>query len=400
MSRISGSSGRTTVYPVVGDWAGPVGGAVVQSTTDGWANTLYYNAFIPAGARPTVPAPLIIFVDGATHRAPLNNVAANSGFWTSDTLGSTISANKASFSALNNPAGVAAWSGATAYVVGVLASLGGSTYCCTAPNTNQSPPNTAFWVLIVAPIICLSQASGGPDPLGLRYGRNFHWWVIRDACARYTIDRNRIHMIGYSHGAFQTWAMAFRFPLLFASLGIWDSPVVASLLAQHDNAGDDLNSDLLPSTTYATPTTNVDDDDAASRWNFKCGNIAMNYQHGALDTLSFPLFTHFPTGSGHPNAQEQLDFGARNYDIVTDPCTFDAGTLRKPWSTNMGLSGQTQMTTVAATTAPSPGYATSNRRINVPYSSYDHNGIASGGNTFLINNPFWKWVAARVRSEY
>lgn len=38
-----------------------------------------------------------------------------------------------------------AWSSATAYVVGNEVSQGGVEYTCTAPNTNQVPPNGAFW---------------------------------------------------------------------------------------------------------------------------------------------------------------------------------------------------------------------------------------------------------------
>lgn len=41
--------------------------------------------------------------------------------------------------------GVLAWSGATAYVVGNVASLGGFNYLCIRNNTNFTPPNATYW---------------------------------------------------------------------------------------------------------------------------------------------------------------------------------------------------------------------------------------------------------------
>lgn len=41
--------------------------------------------------------------------------------------------------------GVAAWSGATAYVVGDLVVSGGITYYCIVAHTNQVPPNATYW---------------------------------------------------------------------------------------------------------------------------------------------------------------------------------------------------------------------------------------------------------------
>ena len=38
-----------------------------------------------------------------------------------------------------------AWSGATSYAKGALASLGGTQYYCIAANTNQTPPNATYW---------------------------------------------------------------------------------------------------------------------------------------------------------------------------------------------------------------------------------------------------------------
>lgn len=44
----------------------------------------------------------------------------------------------------------AAWSGATAYVVGNLCANGGVTYYCIAANTNQAPPNATYWYAMPA----------------------------------------------------------------------------------------------------------------------------------------------------------------------------------------------------------------------------------------------------------
>lgn len=48
--------------------------------------------------------------------------------------------------------GVAAWSSATAYVIGDLASLGGVNYYCIVANTNQSPPNSTYWYALTGAI--------------------------------------------------------------------------------------------------------------------------------------------------------------------------------------------------------------------------------------------------------
>jgi hypothetical protein len=41
-----------------------------------------------------------------------------------------------------------AWSGATAYAVGDLASSGGATYYCIKAHTNQVPPNATYWYAV------------------------------------------------------------------------------------------------------------------------------------------------------------------------------------------------------------------------------------------------------------
>ena len=41
-----------------------------------------------------------------------------------------------------------AWSGATAYLINDMTTVDGSTYLCTAANTNQEPPNASYWALL------------------------------------------------------------------------------------------------------------------------------------------------------------------------------------------------------------------------------------------------------------
>jgi len=43
-----------------------------------------------------------------------------------------------------------AWSGATAYVVGDVVTLSGSSYVCALDHTNHMPPNTTYWQLLAA----------------------------------------------------------------------------------------------------------------------------------------------------------------------------------------------------------------------------------------------------------
>jgi hypothetical protein len=43
-----------------------------------------------------------------------------------------------------------AWSSATAYVIFDIVELSGSSYICKVANTNQPPPNTAFWELLAS----------------------------------------------------------------------------------------------------------------------------------------------------------------------------------------------------------------------------------------------------------
>jgi hypothetical protein len=43
-----------------------------------------------------------------------------------------------------------AWSGATAYTVGDVATLAGSSYACVLGHTNQTPPNATYWQLLAS----------------------------------------------------------------------------------------------------------------------------------------------------------------------------------------------------------------------------------------------------------
>ena len=41
-----------------------------------------------------------------------------------------------------------AWSGATAYTVGDVVTLSGSSYVCVLDHTNHTPPNATYWQLL------------------------------------------------------------------------------------------------------------------------------------------------------------------------------------------------------------------------------------------------------------
>lgn len=65
--------------------------------------------------------------------------------------------------------GVAAWSGATAYVVGDLVSRLGVNYYCTVAHTNQQPPNAGFWYALTGDILEV------PHPFQAADGVLFNW---------------------------------------------------------------------------------------------------------------------------------------------------------------------------------------------------------------------------------
>ncbi|WP_247310509.1 MULTISPECIES: carbohydrate-binding protein [unclassified Bradyrhizobium] len=58
-----------------------------------------------------------------------------------------------------------AWSGATAYTVGDVVSLSGSSYVCVLDHTNHTPPNVTYWQLLAS-----IGATGNTGPTGASYG--------------------------------------------------------------------------------------------------------------------------------------------------------------------------------------------------------------------------------------
>jgi len=61
-----------------------------------------------------------------------------------------------------------AWSGATAYVVRDGVTFNGTSYVCTAGNTNQQPPNASYWDVLAAK----GDTGAGLDPLQLTNGES------------------------------------------------------------------------------------------------------------------------------------------------------------------------------------------------------------------------------------
>src|SRR5258708_12658278 len=60
------------------------------------------------------------------------------------------------------PAIFPTWSSVTAYTAGQVVSLSGVNYVCILSNTNQTPPNATYWLVIPG----LPWARHGPDPNG------------------------------------------------------------------------------------------------------------------------------------------------------------------------------------------------------------------------------------------
>jgi hypothetical protein len=107
--------------------------------------------------------------------------------------------------------GVTAWSNATAYVVGDLASRLGVNYYCILAHTNQQPPNATYWYAMPGDIyevptpyvagrfaapapLCWSQAGSvvtlthlNEPPLELVYGGDATSWVLRAIATAPTI---------------------------------------------------------------------------------------------------------------------------------------------------------------------------------------------------------------------
>ncbi|MDI3559560.1 sialate O-acetylesterase [Bradyrhizobium sp. Arg816] len=61
-----------------------------------------------------------------------------------------------------------AWSGATAYTVGDVVTLSGSSYACVLDHTNHTPPNATYWQVLAAKGD--PGATGGAGPTGAGYG--------------------------------------------------------------------------------------------------------------------------------------------------------------------------------------------------------------------------------------
>ena len=337
----------TAKYAVTGDWIPPV---FLTETVSG--RSLPYQLFIPKGATPSVALPLVMHVNGHGQRG-----ASGSGF--------------------NDPSILIASGAGLASVI----------------NSNKLSVPQAFYLF--------PMQAGGPDPAGERYARNFYSQAVADVLAKYNIDRSRMHLSGYSAGAVSIYGYAYRFPKIFASLTLWDGLPSAWTLTNEMDAPSNPGSlggtsDLLSPATY--PSTNNQDQTntpaARAQWARVVGDIPLNYQHGALDAHSFspgPI----PSGSGHPNGQEINDYVVRGNDPLTSP-NLNTGT--PSWFSTFPGNGQTAPTTVTAATNPSPSYSPTLKHVYVPYGSYDHGALNTSA--FALNNPWWNWWQARVRSDY
>lgn len=68
--------------------------------------------------------------------------------------------------------GVTAWSNATAYVVGDLASLAGVNYYCILANTNNTPPNATYWYPLTGNIYEIPSPYAGGAELTVKYNQS------------------------------------------------------------------------------------------------------------------------------------------------------------------------------------------------------------------------------------
>lgn len=339
-----------TPYPVTGNWITPVSKLVPNA--DG--RYLPYQLFIPLGALPSTPLPLLIHVNGSGERGTNKGLGLNGedpSRLISTGLGAIVNANKT-----------------------------------TVPQ--------AFYLL--------PMMSGGPDindgssPVnGLRYSRDFYYAVLQDVLAAYNVDRNRIHLSGYSSGAGGMLTFATRFPKIAASLTLWDGvPTSANLTNEQDPFSDVLAAKDYPAQQGDYSQNSPARTAIARLW----GDIPINYQHGALDTKSYAGALPASLTSSNIN-----DFTARSTDPSTNPNIGYLGTLGAKnggpsWFSEFVANGLTLPTTVPATSSPSPNYSTSLHSVYVPYSSYDHGGLNS--NAFVLNNPWWSWWPAKRRTDY
>lgn len=343
-------SRRLTSYPVTGDWITPV--SLQVPNADG--RYLPYQLFIPPGASPSTPLPLLMHVNGVGERGTAGGLGPNG----------------------ENPARLL------------------STGLGAIVNANKTLVPQAFYLL--------PMMSGGPDihdgssPVnGLRYARSFYKLVLQEVRDLYNVDPNRIHFSGYSSGAVSLAAFATLVPKVAASLTLWDGIPSSYVLT---NEQDPL-SDLFSAATYPAPSGDYSKNAAAwaalaAVW----GNLPINYQHGAQDSGSY-------TGAlpASPTAANASDFQTRNNDPSVNPSIGYLGTLGATnggpsWFSTFAANGLTVPTTVPATTTPSPGYSPTLHSVYVPYSGYNHGALNTFA--FALNNPWWSWWPAKKRTDY
>lgn len=77
--------------------------------------------------------------------------------------------------------GIAAWSAATAYVLGNLALSGGIIYYCILANTNQAPPNATYWYP-------MSQYQGSPTTAIYEIPSPYHVADLTDPVGEFTLQ--------------------------------------------------------------------------------------------------------------------------------------------------------------------------------------------------------------------
>lgn len=86
----------------------------------------------------------------------------------------TIPTANANWSSI--PANVTTWSSGTSYLVHDVVNYGGVNYRCTAPNTNQQPPNALYWSTTVNSI-SLSWTSGTVYTRGAMLFNSGSWYI-------------------------------------------------------------------------------------------------------------------------------------------------------------------------------------------------------------------------------
>lgn len=336
---------KTRLYSAAGGYS------AVKTTPCAAGADLPYKVFVPAAAyaSPNTPAKLMIWFDGSGSRG------VNGG--------------------ANDPL--------------KLTNQGGLGLNGVIPNVSTFP-----W------FVMHFMFPGGPD-IVTRYGRTAFYTALLDVLNTYNIDRNHIHIGGYSFGANQAWSTVLRWPKTFASLSLFDGfPVAFSLKNGTDTGAGAFYPDLLDPTLYPTsagswgvaaldPTYTPQ---ARAAWCASVGDIPINYQHGARDTGT-------PTGP-LANGASGADFVVRSNDPVANPNLNDGVTLG--WSASLVANGQTGLTAYSGTTVSPPTVNTALKRVCVSYTDVDHAGLNSASNSpWAITNQWWAWMLARTgRKEY